>query len=398
VLAVVCEPEPLIQCAWHALPALRRAPLAIAGDDERVLAACPLAQARGIRPGHRVAQARFLCPAITIRAPDQAASAVLYEDLLDALATVSPIVEATDPAGDLVYLDGRGLERMWGAPPAVAGAALHAAIAAGVDARVGGGPSRLVAQALANRMRGDAGPSCLTGAEATAFLHALPLSEPGFALPVAVLDQLDELGLRTASALAALPRAGVALRFDAGVLALWDLLKGSAEPPLRAWARPEHLAARFQSDEGLEDRTVLEHVLHRLAGEIAAQLRAGSQATACLTLRLSWTDGAARIARASQWPALFAGDALARAVLPLLEHCLGEPSPQPVEALVLEATGLCPAPVTQAALFGDPLAPRRARLEDVLADQARRHGAALIGRWQADPLDRDGWRRDDWRP
>jgi protein ImuB len=372
--------------------------LVVAGEDERVLAACPQADALGIRPGHRVAQARFLCPTITIRAPNQAASAVLYEDILDALTGVAPIVEAADHGAGLAYLDGRGLERLWGTAPAVAGAARHAAMAAGANVRVGGGPNRLVARALANRMCGDADPSCLTGAEATAFLHALPLLEPGFALPVTVLDQLDELGLRTASALAALPRAGVALRFDAGVLALWDLLTGAPEPPLRAWTQPERLAARFGSDEGLEDRTVLEHVLRRLAGQIAAQLRAGSRATACLTLRLSWTDGATRIARAPQWPALFASDALARAALPLLERCLGEPNPQAVEALVLEATELGPAPVTQAALFGDPLAPRRARLEDVLADQARRHGEALFGRWQADPLDRDGWRRDDWRP
>ena len=53
--------------------------------------------------------------------------------------------------------------------------------------------------------------------------------------------------------------------------------------------------------------------------------------------------------------------------------------------------------LSTAQLRGEKGAPQ-ARLEDVLADQERRHGEALFGRWQADPLDREGWRRDDWRP
>jgi hypothetical protein len=72
--------------------------------------------------------------------------------------------------------------------------------------------------------------------------------------------------------------------------------------------------------------------------------------------------------------------------------------PQPVEELVLEAAGLTPATAAQAPLFGDPLAMRRARLAGALADQAHRHGAALFGRWSADPVADDGWRQDTWSP
>jgi hypothetical protein len=90
-------------------------------------------------------------------------------------------------------------------------------------------------------------PRFLLGAEARAFLHALPLHEPGFALPEAVHDQLDELGIQTAGALAALPRAGVALRFDAAVLAPWELLTGAAEPVRRVSVLPLPNAAHNSS-------------------------------------------------------------------------------------------------------------------------------------------------------
>jgi protein ImuB len=398
VIAAMLDPAPLIQAAWQARPALRTAPLVIAGDDERILAACPHALASGVRPGQLVAQARLSCPTSMLRAPDHAAGAVLYEDLLDALTSVSPVVEAADPAGGVAYLDGRGLERLWGEPTAVARAARHAAGTAGALVRVGAGPSRLVARVHARRLTGPAEPRCLLGAEARAFLHALPLHEPGFALPEAACDQLDEIGIRTAGALAALPRAGVTLRFDAVVLALWDLLAGAAEPPLKAWAPPARFVARFRSDEDLTDRLVLERLTRRLAGEVAVQLHVRGQATACLTLRLDRMGGARHVARAPLWPAVSAADALARAALPLLEHCLDEPMPHPVEELLLEAAGLGPAQATQAALFGDPLAARQARLESALADQVQRHGAALFGRWHADPGADDGWRQDDWSP
>jgi protein ImuB len=256
----------------------------------------------------------------------------------------------------------------------------------------------MIARALACRPIGPAEPQCLSGAQARAFLLALPLHAPAFVLPADVLDRLDELGVRTAGSLAGLPRAGVALRFDATVLALWDLLTAMEEPPLRAWMPPDRLVARSRSDEALEDRLVLEQLLRRLAGEIAAQLGALSRAAACLTLRVHRTGGAVQIARASAWAALYTADTLARAALPLLERCLSLPTPQAVEELVLEAAELGPAPTTQAALFGDPLSARRARLDGVLEDQVRLHGTALLGRWRSDPVADDGWRHDDWTP
>ena len=94
-----------------------------------MLAASVDAAAAGVQPGQRLAQARIACPDLRTAPPDDLAATVLYEDLLHVLGTLSPILEAADPAHGLVYLDARGLDPLIGDLAAVAGAALTAASA-----------------------------------------------------------------------------------------------------------------------------------------------------------------------------------------------------------------------------------------------------------------------------
>ena len=266
IIAVLCEPSLLIQAAWHAEPACRREPLAVVSDADRVLGACPLAAAAGVRPGQRLTQARLFCPELRMTGPDAGAATILYEDLLAALSTVSPLVEATSADTGITYLDGRGLSRLIGDPRAIIQATTAAAAAVGVTIQAGAGPTRLLARVVVQRSSLRISPASLSDDEARQLLRATPIGDPLFALPPPILGQFDELGLRTAGALAAVPRAALALRFEAAVLALWDALHDAPEPTLRPWRPPAVLTARHETEEGVDDRLLLEALVGNLAG------------------------------------------------------------------------------------------------------------------------------------
>lgn len=100
-------------------PGLADRPLALSdgsGGTRRVIEqACPLAAARGVRPGQRISQAVALCPALALLEQDPDVYDAARDRALAVLRSWSPVVE---PAGDrgriVVGVD--GLERLYGPP------------------------------------------------------------------------------------------------------------------------------------------------------------------------------------------------------------------------------------------------------------------------------------------
>jgi protein ImuB len=385
---VELSPAAAVQAAWRAEPCLRSAPLAIAAPGGPVQAVCPLAAADGIVPGHGVTQARLCCPDVMVRAPDREAIALLYDDLLVTLSAISPVVEAADSAAGLAYLDAHGLERLWGDPAAVARKALQALAARDLAARAGAGPARVVALALARRM-GAEGPRALAEPEARAFLHALPIDDPTLGLSPATATALHELGITTAGALAALPLAGVALRFGPDAIAAHHSVAGAVDPPLHPWRPPDSLAVEHRVEAGVSDAMIVQALLRRLSDRLAAQLVERGQAAATLTLHVACEDGARLAQRAHHGAPLQAAPALATAALDLLAR---SPLAAPVEALALRATDLRRPDARQRGLWDDQAVDRRhERLAAAMAAHAQRYGQDRLRRLRRDPLTADGW-------
>jgi protein ImuB len=388
IVAVELSPVAAVQAAWRAEPCLRSAPLAIVAPGGPVQAVCPLAAAAGIVPGQGVTQARLCCPDVMMRALDRAAIALLYDDLLVTLSAMSPVVEAANSAAGLAYLDARGLERLWGDPAAVARKALQALAARDLAARAGAGPARVVALTLARRM-GAEGPRALAEPEARAFLHALPIDDPTLGLLPATATALRELGITTAGALAALPLAGVALRFGPDAIAAHHSVASAADPPLHPWRPPDSLAVEHRVEAGISDAMVVQALLRRLSDWLAVQLVERGQAAATLTLHVACENGARLAQRAYYGTPLQAAPTLAAAALDLLARSR---LTAPVEALALRATDLRRPDARQRGLWDDQTVDRRhERLAAAMAAHAQRYGQGRLRRLRRDPLAADGW-------
>jgi protein ImuB len=303
-------------------------------------------------------------------------------------------MEETDPQTGVFYLDARGLERLWGDGAAVARAALQALRAQGMAARAGGGPSRVVALACAQHMGAD-GPTVLGGVQAARFLAALPLQEPTLGLPLRVATALQELGIRTAGALATLPAAGLALRFGPEAVAAWqraggqgDRMSGSSLP-LHAVQVARVIAVDEHWEDGLADMLLLEEGLARLCGRLAAALAADGLATAHLTLHLECGDGTRHLRTSRCWPPRALSAPLERAARLLLAHPV---PPAPITRLTLESRGLCAPYDDQLGLWDAKAVTRRQeRLDEALDAHTRKHPSASFTRLRRDPLSPEGW-------
>lgn len=392
IVAILLDPPLPVQATWQAAPATHGAPLAVGAPDGPVVAACPRAMACGVAAGQSAAQARLLCPALRVTPPDHEAASLLWETLLDALAGVSPLIEAAGGANGLAYLDAHGLDLLWGDGAAVARRALRVLAAHGLAARAGAGPTRTVALALARRMTDD-GPRLLTRADARPFLRALPLHDPALGLLPATVAALADLGLRRAGDLADLPHDALALRVDAPVLAAWERATRLDDPPLRPWAAPETLAVAYRPDGGLADRTMLERLLGELAVGLAARLAGRGRTAGTLTLALSCDDGAVLTCRARHAPPLRDASRIAVAARDLLGR--GSPTTS-VEEVTLTARDLCAVSVTQRGLWDAGMADGGTRrLADALRAHARRHGQPSLCHLRRDPYSSDGWAWDE---
>lgn len=399
LVAVAFQPAPLLQAAWRTRPTLRGAPLAVAPAGGRVVCACPLAVSVGVARGQSVAQARVRCPTLVVVPPDPMAAALLYDEMLHALVAFSPIVEAADADAGVAYLDTHGLAALWGADPTrwdggvVARAIVDTLVTRGIDVRAGVGPTRVVARALARRM--EAGePRALEADAATAFLRALPLDDPALGLTPAEVAALRDLGIVTAGALAALPDAGVSLRFGDDVRAAWRVAAGADESPLRRWTPPARLTVTRALDGGVIDGVVLAAVARELGARLAGLLARQGHATAALTLQLTCEDGARHAPRGQQWPPIQGAPALVSGALALLAQTRPVTA---VETVDLCATDLRAPDATQHGLWDDEGAHRgrrQTRLAAVLAAHTQHDGLGLAYHWRADPLADEGWTRD----
>lgn len=389
-VALRLHPHPLIQAAWRAQPALRGVPLVVAGPGERILAACP--RATGVRQGDRLAKARLSTPDLAVRSPDHDGARLLYDEMLDVLATLSPLVEATDPAAGAATFDARGLALLWQEEErswdglALAFAATTRLAALGLDAAAGTGKTCITARLA--RDRAPAG-SAFSWPGGDGALESVAVDDPALGLAPDAAAALRAVGVGTAAAFLRLPAAAVTARLGSAAAAVHALLAGRVSPPLRPWTPPERLTERATLD-GVAGDAALDGVLAALCARLQGRLDARGLAVGVLTLVLDDEDGGRHAAHAPYWPPLSGRLALERAVRALRARLA---LAAPLSGVTLSATDpRSPAPDSPR-LFADAGGRSHARLDAVFAAHARRTGHDPQAHWRRDPHAPDGWAR-----
>ena len=343
-VACVWAPHLAVQVERRRDASLGEAPLVVGGrpwDAGAVLDCCAWAEAVGVAPGMRLAQAEKLCPEAEFVAADETAYRAAHEALLVAGAVFTDRVETAGLGR--VYVDVGGLERRIGPDDVLARRLVVEAMrASGLDVRVGVGSGKFVAEQAAWAAR--SGRGCVVAPDETRqFLGALPVGAlSAGALPAGegpmdteMERRLVLLGIRTLGALAELSRLAVVRQFGADAGPWHDLARGQDGRAVQPDSPPLAFERERVFDDPLSDGgRLLAHVV-RVAGELGdVLLERGFQAEG-VRLCLAGEAGETRAAGTAVKPPSADAEKLGRLVGHLLSELVSTcPESGPAEPVV----------------------------------------------------------------
>lgn len=377
---VGCPPPPLPSAV----------PLPLAGEDNKPLvtsirtgnrieiaAACPRAQALGLRPGMAVTQARAQVPGLDIRPADPAGDlAALRRLALLAARRWAPNVAVE--GADTLLIDLTGAAHLHGGEERMARRIVRLLARRGFTARLAIADTPGAAWALA-----QFGPERIVLVPQGAHEQAIaPLPLPALRADPADVELLHRLGIETIGQLAALPRAPLARRFGAGLAMRLAQALGALAEPLDPIVPREPVAVRRRFAEPIATPEAIAHWIGALAPRLCAALEAEGLGARAIELVAERVDGVPQririgLARPSRDPMH-----LTRLVARRIEDI--EPG-YGIDAMTLHvrrAAPLGPQPAVER--LDEEASPDLAPLVDTLATRI-----GLRGLWRARPVESD---------
>ena len=341
------------------------------GADQSIGEVSGAAEAFGVRAGMSLSEALARCPRLLLVPPDPGRAGMLWERSLRRLEGIGAEAEPAR-AGEVFFAVG-GLCGLWGPHPE--GVLVKAASVVGSSVRVGGGPTRFCAYAVASESRSRRRrPTVISPAMARSFLQPLPVTLLRDRLPGPERDSgrlvgtLERLGVKTLGDLAGLPRVAIADRFGPLGLRAHDLASGT-DTPLRPRSPHEEIVQAIGLPEAAYG-TQLDRALELLIERLIADPRRQGRTIRSLRLEVQLAGGGSWRVEVPLRSATAAPERLGLALGPKLAGL-----PAPASTLALRALELGPQGTEQPAL-GEEAGERRRKL---LAE-ATRQARAVAGR------------------
>ena len=391
LLACLLVPALALAAELAARPQLRGQPVAVTDEaGRRVAEASPAATGRGVRPGQRLAEAVGWCPALVVLEPRPARVRRAAARLVEAAATVSPLVEEAAPGE--VYADLRGLDGLYPRADAIPQALLDAAPPA-LGARLGLAGSRFTARAAASAA--EPGAWLRVGDdEARAWLAPLPIgllpletaavnprgipaSINPRGIPASMKEWLGLLGIATLGDLAALPRHAVEAQLGADGGLAWLAARGEDPTPLTPMTHDERVEEHAQAEPPLTAREAVLHTFGQLLGRALTRPRARGRLVRAVRLTAVTEDEHVWERTRVLTEPTGDRDRLWTALRPSIEAAeFGGP----VSALALELGGLTAERGRQGRLLRERGGRRREQLDEMARHLQLRYGRAALRR------------------
>jgi protein ImuB len=270
-----------------------QAPLAVVATQKnarRLVGVDANAERLGLTPGLTLADARARQPALAVCDADPPAQAHALTRLADACSRYTPLVGLDGPDG--LMLDVSGVAHLFGGEAGLVEDAQARFARARFTLKAGLADTPRAAAALARFGRQAIAPAGLEGRALAKMFHDMPTLALGIATELAA--DLARAGLRRVGDLALRPRAPIAARFGADLIARLDELHGLSRPSIRPrFPPPDFLAERRFASPILHTEAV-EAALHRLADDLVVLLERHGKGARRLELALFRVDGDAR--------------------------------------------------------------------------------------------------------
>lgn len=344
--------------------------LLLVTEGKRVMDASAETAAPGVRVGELASRALARCPDARAIPVDRVRCLEMWEQILDALALHSPVVE--DARWGTAYLDAGGMAGLYGSETAWCGAVREeVGLVVQVKAQVGVAGSRFAAWVAAKSCEPETGHQEVEQPD-RAFLAPCPVGE----LPLSeeALRRLSLLGIRTIGGFARLPATSVAEQFGPDALDAHRWARGADNRPLSGQRREAlEVQLDFEVPE-IAREPLLEAMLAASQGTLG-RLDKGGLAVRRIALE-------ARLAGGERWErAAWVGGALGKAKLhAVLEGLLAGlgGDEHGVASVCLKFAGLESRTGKQLNLFAH--AEGRTRLQETLRRLVQKHSPGCVVR------------------
>ncbi|WP_207264160.1 DNA polymerase IV [Desulfovibrio sp. Huiquan2017] len=270
-------------------PELRGKPVAVGGTSDRSVVSAASYEVRkyGVRSAMSVVKARKLCPEIILVPGRMGRYKEVSHQVMGVLREFSPTVEQASV--DEAYLDGTGLERLFG-PIDEVGRRIKERMreVTGLTCSVGVAPVRFLAK-IASDMDKPDGLFIVRHEEVAAFLRTLPVGKiPG--VGAKLLDVLKRLGVRTCGDILTKPVGYWEGRLGKHGAALYNRARGIDTTPVTPCEAAKSCSAENTFHEDTTDRALLRKWLLVQSERVGEDLRRHGYKGRTVTLKIKYAD------------------------------------------------------------------------------------------------------------
>ena len=268
--------------------ALNNRPIIIGGLSERgVVASCSYeARYYGVHSAMPMKQARLLCPdAIFIRGDSQKYSDYSHM-VTDVIAEAVPLYEKSSI--DEFYIDLSGMERFFGTWKLSQELKERIKKETGLPISFGLSSNKTVSKVATGTAKPAGQKHVLQGHEKV-FLSPLSVKTiPG--VGTVTYKTLRQLGIHYIKTVQEMPRELLFKTLQKPGLDLWDKAQGIDQRPVIPYQERKSISTERTFENDTIDVVKLKNLLSAMAENLAYQLRKGHKLTACVTIKIRYTD------------------------------------------------------------------------------------------------------------
>ena len=268
--------------------ALHDRPIIIGGlSDRGVVASCSYEARRyGVHSAMPMKQARLLCPdAIFIRGDSQKYSDYSHM-VTEVIAETVPLYEKSSI--DEFYIDLSGMERFFGSWKLSQELKERIKKETGLPISFGLSTNKTVSKVATGTAK-PAGQKQVAQGEEKSFLSPLSVKAiPG--VGAVTYQTLRQLGIQYIKTVQEMPRELLFKTLQKPGLEIWDKAQGIDQRPVIPYQERKSLSTERTFENDTIDVTKLKNLLSAMAENLAYQLRKGHKLTACVTVKIRYTD------------------------------------------------------------------------------------------------------------
>jgi len=268
--------------------ALNNRPIIIGGLSERgVVASCSYeARYYGVHSAMPMKQARLLCPdAIFIRGDSQKYSDYSHM-VTDVIAEAVPLYEKSSI--DEFYIDLSGMERFFGTWKLSQELKERIKKETGLPISFGLSSNKTVSKVATGTAKPAGEKHVLQGHEKV-FLSPLSVKTiPG--VGTVTYKTLRQLGIHYIKTVQEMPRELLFKTLQKPGLDLWEKAQGIDQRPVIPYQERKSISTERTFENDTIDVVKLKNLLSAMAENLAYQLRKGHKLTACVTVKIRYTD------------------------------------------------------------------------------------------------------------